>query len=78
MRGCLPALFAPYLGGPVRIGLSSARTRLVPTPTFFVDGSPSAPFGFVLGSATIFIALLDMLGLALLLIRVFILVTLRH
>jgi hypothetical protein len=46
---------------------AAARTALFAAMSFFVDGGPSTPLGFVFGNATTLVALLNMLGSAFLL-----------
>jgi hypothetical protein len=46
----------------------AAGAALLPAVRFLVHGRPSAPFGLVLRNASVFVAFLDVLGLALLLV----------
>jgi hypothetical protein len=49
---------------------ASAGAGLLAATTLLVDGGPSATLGFFLGNATIFVAFLDVLGLAFLLVGI--------
>src|SRR3954469_11924327 len=62
----------------MRIGLAAAGAGLVAAAAFLVHGRPGAAFGLFLRHAAILIALLDMLGLALLLVSVTALVAAGH
>jgi hypothetical protein len=58
--------------------LAATGTTLLAAAILFVDGSLSAPLGFLRGKATALIGFLDVLGLAFLLVRISRLVTAGH
>jgi hypothetical protein len=58
--------------------MASARAAFLAATGFFIDGGPGAAFGFLFGGATIFVAFLDVLGLAFLFAGITRLVSTRH
>src|SRR5688500_17807824 len=56
----------------------AARTSLLSSSVLLIDCCSSAAFGFVVRKPSFILFFLDVLGLALLLIGVFVLVTSRH
>lgn len=62
----------------MRVLVAAAGTGFVAAAAFLVDSRPGTPFGFLLGDAAILVALLDMLGLAFLLVGIVGFVTFRH
>lgn len=58
--------------------MATAGSGLLATTAFLVNGGPGAALGLLLGNATVFVALLDVVSLALLLVGIGGLVTLRH
>lgn len=58
--------------------MGAAGTTLFAAAVFFVDGRPSATFGFVLRNAPLLVPLLDVQCLSLLLVGIGRFVSLRH
>src|SRR5262249_40563036 len=76
-RRSAPLLFPP--SAPcVRLLLAPPAPRLLAAPGFLVHGGPGAALRLVLAGPARLVALFDMFGLALLLVRVLRLVSLRH
>jgi hypothetical protein len=61
---------AALLGEGMVFSFASAGAGLLAATTLLVDGGPSKTLGFFLGNATIFVAFLDVLGLAFLLVGI--------
>jgi hypothetical protein len=55
--------------------MTAAGARLLATTAFLVDGGPGMALGVLIGNATVFVAFLNVLGLALLLFGIGWLVT---
>jgi len=64
-------------GGSIS-GLADTRAALLTAMILFVDGGPGAALSFLFGNATLFVAFLNVLGLALLLVRITGFVAARH
>jgi hypothetical protein len=62
----------------MRVGLAAAGARFVAAVGLLVHCGPGPTLGFVLRHATLLVALLDVLGLALLLVGIGVLITTRH
>src|SRR5437764_4989761 len=76
--GFLAALLATLLRGRLVLLLAAARTALLAATRRLVDRGPRATLGLLLRRAALLVALLDVLGLSLLLRRVTALVSLWH
>jgi hypothetical protein len=61
----------------VALRFAAAGSRLLAAARLLVDGRPGATLGFLVAGPALLVALLDMLGLALLLVRVAALVRLE-
>src|SRR5436190_22396399 len=64
------ALVAALLGGAFVLGLPAAATALLAAVVAGVDRRPGPAFGFLRGRAPFLVAFFDVLGLALLFVRV--------
>src|SRR5208282_4475628 len=64
--------------GGMAFGLVAPRPALLAAAALLVDGRPGPPFCFFLGNAPRFVALGNMIGLALLLVGVFGFISTRH
>jgi hypothetical protein len=69
---------AAALGGYVGVGNAAAGAAFVAAAGFLVDGGPGAPLGFLPADAAAFVALLDVFGLAFLLVGIAGFVAARH
>src|SRR5437868_5052932 len=76
--GGLAAQPAALAGGFVVLRLAAAGARLLAAPGLLVHRRPGARLGLVVGHAAGLVALLDVLGLAFLLVRIGRLVTAGH